>query len=140
MSEKEKLLSERNQLQVCMSELWQNVSFLSQQVCREVQSNQTPPVSATIDLTSDAPLSCLDQDSAKARSSLSRQGMVVENSEELDSRQQVQEVFGLKEENSDGPLVLVSNEEVCSPTVTVDFCQEMTVKCTTEEPDMQDSS
>ncbi|KAM4724356.1 transcription regulator protein BACH2-like isoform 2-T2 [Anableps anableps] len=140
VSEKEKLLSERNQLQVCMSELWQNLSFLSQQVCREVQSNQTPPASATIDLTSDSPLSCPDHDCAKARSAVSRQGMVGENSQELGSGQQVQKVFGLKEENSDGPLVLVSNEELCSPTVTVDFCQEMTVKCTTEEPDTQDSS
>ncbi|MEQ2238266.1 hypothetical protein ILYODFUR_031437, partial [Ilyodon furcidens] len=131
VSEKEKLLSERNQLQVCMSELWQNLSFLSQQVCREVQSSQTPPASATIDLTSDSPLSCLDQDSVKARCAVSWQGGVGENSKQLESGQPVQE---------DGPLVLVSDEEVCSPTVTVDFCQEMTVKCTTEEPDTQDSS
>uniref|UniRef100_A0A3Q2SQS6 Transcription regulator protein BACH2-like n=1 Tax=Fundulus heteroclitus TaxID=8078 RepID=A0A3Q2SQS6_FUNHE len=127
VSEKDKLLSERNQLQVCMSELWQNLSFLSQQVCREVQSSQPPPASATIDLTSDCLLSCPDQNSAKARPAVSQ------NSEEP-----AQEVFGLKKENLDGPLVLVSNEEVCSPTVTMDFCQEMTVKCTTEEPDTQD--
>ncbi|XP_047202152.1 transcription regulator protein BACH2 isoform X2 [Girardinichthys multiradiatus] len=101
VSEKEKLLSERNQLQVCMSELWQNLSFLSQ------------------------------QDSVKARCAVSWQGEVGENSKQLESGQPVQE---------DGPLILVSNEEVCSPTVTVDFCQEMTVKCTTEEPDTQDSS
>ncbi|XP_014894839.1 transcription regulator protein BACH2-like [Poecilia latipinna] len=131
VSEKEKLLSERNQLQVCMSELWQNLSFLSQQVCREVQTNQTPPESATIDLTSDPP----DQDHVKPGS-----GMVGENSEELESRRKVQNVFGRKEQNSDDPVVLVSSEELCSPTVTVDFCQEMTVKCTTEEPDTQDSS
>ncbi|XP_032403336.1 transcription regulator protein BACH2 [Xiphophorus hellerii] len=131
VSEKEKLLSERNQLQVCMSELWQNLSFLSQQVCREVQTNQTPPASATIDLTSDSS----DQDPVKPRS-----GMVGENSEEVESRRKVQDVFGRKEQNSDGPVVLVSSEELCSPTVTVDFCQEMTVKCTTEEPDTQDSS
>uniref|UniRef100_A0A3B5LN25 BZIP domain-containing protein n=1 Tax=Xiphophorus couchianus TaxID=32473 RepID=A0A3B5LN25_9TELE len=131
VSEKEKLLSERNQLQVCMSELWQNLSFLSQQVCREVQTNQTPPASTTIDLTSDSS----DQDPVKPRS-----GMVGENSEELESRRKVQDVFGRKEQNSDGPVVLVSSEELCSPTVTVDFCQEMTVKCTTEEPDTQDSS
>ncbi|XP_054909109.1 transcription regulator protein BACH2 isoform X2 [Poeciliopsis prolifica] len=131
VSEKEKLLSERNQLQVCMSELWQNLSFLSQQVCREVQTNQTPHASATIDLTSDCP----DQDPVKPRS-----GMVGENSEELESRRKVQDVFGRKGQNSDGPVVLESREELCSPTVTVDFCQEMTVKCTTEEPDTQDSS
>ncbi|KAM4541128.1 transcription regulator protein BACH2-like isoform 2-T3 [Fundulus diaphanus] len=132
VSEKDKLLSERNQLQVCMSELWQNLSFLSQQVCREVQSSQPPPAAATIDLTSDCLLSCPDQNSAKARSAVSQ------NSEELGSGQPAREVFGLKKENLDGPLVLVSNEEVCSPTVTVDFCQEMTVKCTTEEPDTED--
>ncbi|XP_038163142.1 transcription regulator protein BACH2-like [Cyprinodon tularosa] len=131
VSEKEKLLSERNQLKVCMAELWQNLSFLSQQVCSEVQSSQTQPVSATIDLTSDSLSSCPDQDSAKARSSVSLQDGVRENPEELKSRQPVQD---------DGPLVLVSNEELCSPTVTVDFCQEMTVKCTTEEADTLDSS
>lgn len=131
VSEKEKLLSERNQLKVCMAELWQNLSFLSQQVCSEVQSSQTQPVSATIDLTSDSLSSCPDQDSAKARSSVSLQDGVRENPEELKSRQPVQD---------DGPLLLVSNEELCSPTVTVDFCQEMTVKCTTEEADTLDSS
>ncbi|KAK5885824.1 hypothetical protein CesoFtcFv8_016921 [Champsocephalus esox] len=51
VNEKDKLLSERNQLKVCMSELWQNLSFLSQQVCREVQGTQ-PPAHASIDLTS----------------------------------------------------------------------------------------
>ncbi|KAF7655475.1 hypothetical protein LDENG_00055150, partial [Lucifuga dentata] len=35
--EKEKLLTERNQLKACMGELWENFSCLSQEVCRDVQ-------------------------------------------------------------------------------------------------------
>ncbi|XP_056437828.1 transcription regulator protein BACH2, partial [Gadus chalcogrammus] len=35
--EKEKLLGERNQLKACMGELWENFSCLSQEVCKEVQ-------------------------------------------------------------------------------------------------------
>ncbi|GLD64919.1 transcription regulator protein BACH2 isoform X1 [Lates japonicus] len=35
--EKEKLLTERNQLKACMCELWENFSCLSQEVCRDVQ-------------------------------------------------------------------------------------------------------
>uniref|UniRef100_A0A671XEI6 BTB domain and CNC homolog 2 n=1 Tax=Sparus aurata TaxID=8175 RepID=A0A671XEI6_SPAAU len=106
--EKEKLLSERNQLKVCMSELWQNLSFLSQQVCREVQSPQPPPVSASIDLTSNPPSPSSDEGS-------SGQGG-------LEDRQ---------------PGVVVSEAGQENPTVTVDFCQEMTEKCTTEEQKRQ---
>lgn len=127
--EKEKLLSERNQLKVCMSELWQNLSFLSQQVCREVQGNQPPSVSASIDLTSNPPSPSSERSSPRPRSPAdigsSSQGALGERQSGLDVSQ-------------DCPLVLGSTEEVCSPTVTVDFCQEMTVKCTTEEQQRHD--
>ncbi|XP_070777076.1 transcription regulator protein BACH2 [Enoplosus armatus] len=142
--EKEKLLSERNQLKVCMSELWQNLSFLSQQVCREVQGAQ-PPFSASIDLTSNPPSpSSSDEGSSQPRSPAPQQGDAACLSDVgpshggLEDRQPGVEVSGLGQENPECPLVFGSTEEVCSPTVTVDFCQEMTEKCTTEEQKRQD--
>ncbi|KAK2877166.1 transcription regulator protein BACH2-like [Channa argus] len=139
--EKEKLLSERNQLKICMSELWQNLSFLSQQVCREVQGNQPPPISTSIDLTSN-PSSPSDKDPCRPRSPVLKQSEAVcvsdvgLSQQGLEERQCSVEVSCLGQEEH--PLVLGSPEEVCSPTVTVDFCQEMTEKCTTEEQKRQD--
>ncbi|XP_042357266.1 transcription regulator protein BACH2 [Plectropomus leopardus] len=141
--EKEKLLSERNQLKVCMSELWQNLSFLSQQqVCREVQGSQPPPVSASIDLTSNPPSPSSDGGSfSRPRSPASQHSDIAFLSDRgpsqggLEDRQAGVEVSGVGQENPE--LVLGSTEEVCSPTVTVDFCQEMTEKCTTEEQKRQ---
>uniref|UniRef100_A0A3Q1IMF4 BTB and CNC homology 1, basic leucine zipper transcription factor 2b n=1 Tax=Anabas testudineus TaxID=64144 RepID=A0A3Q1IMF4_ANATE len=126
--EKEKLLSERNQLKVCMSELWQNLSFLSQQVCREVQSSQAPPVSASIDLTSNPSSPSSDKGSSQPGSQQSEAA--------LEERECGVNVSGLGQEQS--PLLLGSPKEVCSPTVTVDFCQEMTEKCTTGEQKRQE--
>lgn len=143
MCEKEKLLTERNQLKVCMSELWQNLSFLSQQVCMEVQGNQ-PPISASIDLTSNPPSPSSEEGSFQPRSPVSQQSDVACLSDVgpsqggLEDRQPGLEVSGLAKKNPDRPLVLRSTEKVCSPTVTVDFCQEMTEKCTTEEQKRQD--
>ncbi|KAG7225178.1 hypothetical protein INR49_014736, partial [Caranx melampygus] len=77
MCEKEKLLSERNQLKVCMSELWQNLSFLSQQVCREVHGSQPPPISASIDLTSIPPSPSSDDVSSHPRSPVSQQSGIM---------------------------------------------------------------
>ncbi|XP_041668172.1 transcription regulator protein BACH2-like [Cheilinus undulatus] len=126
VNEKEKLLSERNQLKVCMSELWHNLSFLSQQVCREVQAPQPPPVSASIDLTSNPPSPLSDPGSSQPRSPLPQQRHTTHRSKgALEDGQPCME----------NPPALGSTEEVCSPTVTVDFCQEMTEKCTTEEQD-----
>ncbi|XP_041828108.1 transcription regulator protein BACH2 [Melanotaenia boesemani] len=136
--EKEKLLNERNQLQVCMSELWQNLSFLSQQVCREVQSSQNPPISASIDLTSNPPSPSSDR-VVPPGSPAPQQGEVGEGSCGPGLEDGRLEVLGLGQENPESPLVLGATEEVCSPTVTVDFCQEMTEKCRTEEQQNQDS-
>ncbi|XP_041810289.1 transcription regulator protein BACH2-like [Chelmon rostratus] len=134
--EKEKLLSERNQLKVCMSELWQNLSFLSQQVCREVQGSQPPAVSASIDLTSNPPSPSSDEGSSRPRLPVSRQSNAAYLSD-VGPGQGGAEASGLERENPECPPVLGSTEEVCSPTVTVDFCQEMTEKCTTEEQKRQ---
>ncbi|XP_049597038.1 transcription regulator protein BACH2 isoform X1 [Syngnathus scovelli] len=116
--EKEKLLSERNQLKVCMSELWQNLSFLSQQVCRDVQDNRSPPLSAAMDEASyRAPKSTLGVGSVSAAESKDGQPGA-----ELLAK---------------GPLAF---EEIFSPSVTVDFCQEMIQKCTTEEQKRHDGT
>ncbi|KAI3368048.1 hypothetical protein L3Q82_026866, partial [Scortum barcoo] len=141
--EKEKLLSERNQLKVCMSELWQNLSFLSQQVCREVQGTQ-PPACASIDLTSNSPSPSPVEGSSQPRSPVSQQinpaclSDVCPSQEGLENSQPGVQVSHLGQENAGCSLVLGSTEEVCSPTVTVDFCQEMTEKCTTEEQNRRD--
>lgn len=47
------------------------------------------------------------------------------------------EESGLGRVDPERPLVLGATQEVCSPNVTVDFCQEMTEKCTTEEQKTQ---
>nr|XP_020455033.1 transcription regulator protein BACH2-like [Monopterus albus]XP_020455034.1 transcription regulator protein BACH2-like [Monopterus albus] len=135
--EKEKLLSERNQLKVCMSELWQNLSFLSQQVCREVQGSHLPPVSASIDLTSNPSSPSSDKGSSQSRSHLSQQSEAACLSDVNLSQ------VGLEDRQcgvdvSECPQVLGLPQEVCSPTVTVEFCQEMAEKCTTEEQKRQD--
>ncbi|GAA6235578.1 transcription regulator protein BACH2-like [Lates japonicus] len=140
--EKEKLLSERNQLKVCMSELWQNLSFLSQQVCRDVQGSQPPPITASIDLTSIPPSPSSDGVLSQPRSPVSQQSEAaylsdVGLNQGGEDRQCGVEVSGLGQENTECPLVHESTEEICSPTVTVDFCQEMTEKCTTEEQNRQ---
>uniref|UniRef100_A0A665WE26 BTB and CNC homology 1, basic leucine zipper transcription factor 2b n=1 Tax=Echeneis naucrates TaxID=173247 RepID=A0A665WE26_ECHNA len=138
MCEKEKLMSERNQLKVCMSELWQNLAFLSQQVCREVQGSQLPPISSSINLT--APSS--DDISSQPRSPMSpmsQQSEAVCLSDVCLGLGWQCRVEDLGQKTTECELVQTT-EETCSPTVTVDFCQEMTEKCTTEEQERQDCS
>ncbi|XP_030580858.1 transcription regulator protein BACH2-like [Archocentrus centrarchus] len=142
--EKEKLLCERNRLKVCMSELLQNLSFLSQQVRGEVQGTHPPSNSTCIDLTSNPPSPSTDEGSIQSRSPVSQQNEVAfasdldANHMGLEDKECGEEVLPLGQEDPECSLVLESTEEVCSPTVTVDFCQEMTVKCTTEEHNRQD--
>uniref|UniRef100_A0A672J5H8 BZIP domain-containing protein n=1 Tax=Salarias fasciatus TaxID=181472 RepID=A0A672J5H8_SALFA len=133
--EKDKLLSERNQLKLCMSELWQNLSFLSQQVCREVQGGQQPPppVSTSIDLTSSPPSPSSEDGSFRRTPPAAQQGEVGAGQGPPQDGQS-----GSGQKNQKCSPVLRSAEEVCSPTVTVDFCQEMTAKCTTGEQDGPD--
>nr|XP_061798704.1 transcription regulator protein BACH2-like [Nerophis lumbriciformis] len=140
--EKEKLLSERNQLKVCMSELWQNLSFLSQQVCRDAQDSHSPPVSTSIDLTST--LASLAADEASHHPKSLQRNEVVSVSDvgpdlgELKKGHPRVEVCG--QGNPKGPLVFAPTEEIFGPAVTVDFCQEMINKCTTEEHKRHDST
>ncbi|XP_041711346.1 transcription regulator protein BACH2 [Coregonus clupeaformis] len=163
--EKEKLLSERNQLKVCMGELWQNLSYLSQavsqEVCREVQGNPektkalhpthkpNDPTAATnsisimasIDLTS-------NPGSPTSEGSLAKSPYPSESPVERDvgSGQRLRkgqgggdtEVSVLGQEDPESSLEPGASPGVCSPTVSVDFCQEMTEKCTTEEQPRQD--
>lgn len=139
MCEKEKLLSERNQLKVCMSELWQNLSFLSQQVCREVQGgSEQGAVSDSIDLTSNPPSPSSDESASRQQSEAAHLSEMSPGQGGLGDRRSGVDVSGLGQENPECALVLGSTEEVCSPTVTVDFCQEMTKKCTTEEQKRHD--
>ncbi|XP_005872155.1 PREDICTED: transcription regulator protein BACH2 isoform X2 [Myotis brandtii] len=156
--EKEKLLSERNQLKACMGELLDNFSCLSQEVCRDIQSPEQvqalhrycpvlrpmglPPASSI----SPAPLGveqnlaappcavgdtvpcCLEQGAAPpgppwAPSNASENCTSARRLEGTDP--------GTFAER--GPPL-----EPRSQTVTVDFCQEMTDKCTTDEQPRKD--
>ncbi|XP_008583012.1 PREDICTED: transcription regulator protein BACH2, partial [Galeopterus variegatus] len=156
--EKEKLLSERNQLKACMGELLDNFSCLSQEVCRDIQSpeqiqalHRYCPVLRPVDLpaassVNPAPLG-VEQNLAAS------QCVVGENvpcclepgavppgppwvpgntSENCTSARRLEgtdpETFSER-----GPPL-----EPRSQTVTVDFCQEMTDKCTTDEQPRKD--
>lgn len=102
-----------------MSELWQNLSFLSQQVSQEVREAPPPPRPTNAHLTSNQPEPS-DRGSSQPRSP--------ESQPDADGSP-----GRLGQETTECPLVLGSLGPVCSPTVTVAFCQEMTEKCTTEE-------
>ncbi|XP_010877411.2 transcription regulator protein BACH2 [Esox lucius] len=159
--EKEKLLSERNQLKVCMGELWQNLSYLSQAVsqgvCREVQANPAkthslPPahaptgpasaadgiyVTASIDLTSSPGSPALEGSLSKshcASESLADRGAGRRAGRRIGGETEVLVVGQVDPESTLEPG---ASPVVCSPTVSVDFCQEMTEKCTTEEQPVQ---
>ncbi|XP_077587233.1 transcription regulator protein BACH2-like [Stigmatopora nigra] len=139
--EKEKLLSERNQLKVCMSELWQNLSFLSQQVCRDAQESHSPPVSTSIDLTTNQPSSGADEASYNPKSH--QRNKVVSVSEVSPVSGELTKghphVEACCQGNPKSPFVFASTEDLFCPAVTVDFCQEMINKCTTEEHKRHDS-
>ncbi|XP_067098532.1 LOW QUALITY PROTEIN: transcription regulator protein BACH2 [Osmerus mordax] len=157
--EKEKLLTERNQLKACMGELWENFSCLSQEVCRDVQlspeqvqslhhycpvlrpGNTTTnnnashsPAATSIDLTTH---------SGAATPEPSFQKSPGPSESEADS------AMG---NGADGPGTDVEGQEPgqltesglsfeqSNQTVTVDFCQEMTDKCTTDEQPRKDCS
>nr|XP_057913171.1 transcription regulator protein BACH2-like [Doryrhamphus excisus] len=119
--EKEKLLSERNQLKACMSELWHDLSFLSQQVCRDVQGGQ-PPSAAAAHLASRPP-----SPSFQAESPPGNKGACLSGDVELSA-------------GANGPLLFESTLDVSGSSVTVDFCQEMIEKCTTAEQKRHDGT
>lgn len=143
--EKEKLLTERNQLKACMGELWENFSCLSEEVCRDVQlspeqvhhycpilrpgnaasGNQAPPT-GSIDLTvcstpEPSFLKSAPASDGQPRSAKWKTGNGPKNA-------------GKNRETQEAGLSL----EQSNQTVTVDFCQEMTEKCTTDEQPRKD--
>lgn len=151
--EKEKLLTERNQLKACMGELWENFSCLSQEVCRDVQlspeqvqslhhycpmtrpgntantSHQPKPAASppttSIDLT-------VCSGSATPEPAFHGSSGPLESERDSDVRN--------GPDNRDASVFTQSglSSEKCNQTVTVDFCQEMTEKCTTDEQPRKD--
>ncbi|KAM3861266.1 transcription regulator protein BACH2 [Diretmus argenteus] len=158
--EKEKLLTERNQLKACMGELWENFSCLSQEVCRDVQLSPeqvqslhhycpvlrpannnaagpdpnnaaTPsPAATSIDLTT------------HSGSATPEPGFLPSpGPSESDSAVRNGANGPLKDmDGPDAGLYMESglSSEKSLQTVTVDFCQEMTDKCTTDEQPRKD--
>lgn len=145
--EKGKLLTERNQLKACMGELWENFSCLSQEVCRDVQlspeqvqslnhycpvlrpanSTDTPPNTTSIDLTTH---------SGSATPEPSFHGSPGAADSEPDSA--VRNGPDRETDSQDAGLYDESELVKSNQAVTVDFCQEMTDKCTTDEQPRKD--
>ncbi|XP_036270012.1 transcription regulator protein BACH2 [Pipistrellus kuhlii] len=156
--EKEKLLSERNQLKACMGELLDNFSCLSQEVCRDIQSPEQvqalhrycpvlrPTGLPTASSVSPAPLGveqslaappcaagdtvpcCLEQGTAPPGPPWAPGNA----SENCTSARRLEGTDPGTFSERGPPL------EPRSQTVTVDFCQEMTDKCTTDEQPRKD--
>uniref|UniRef100_A0A4W4EAK3 BTB and CNC homology 1, basic leucine zipper transcription factor 2b n=1 Tax=Electrophorus electricus TaxID=8005 RepID=A0A4W4EAK3_ELEEL len=160
--EKEKLLTERNQLKACMGELWENFSCLSQEVCRDVQlspeqvqslphycpvlrpappspSNRAPSV-ASIDLTTRSGATTPDPGFLKLPT-CDVDGQLAPASTQWGTGNGVEHVDnGEREETKASSAYSESglSLEQSNHTVTVDFCQEMTDKCTTDEQPRKD--
>uniref|UniRef100_A0A8C8S2D9 BTB domain and CNC homolog 2 n=1 Tax=Pelusios castaneus TaxID=367368 RepID=A0A8C8S2D9_9SAUR len=155
--EKEKLLSERNQLKACMGELLDNFSCLSQEVCRDMQSpeqiqalHRYCPVLRPLDLPTATNLHpspagveqnvvtsqcigegmqcCSEQDAVQ----LGAHWLPNNVSENCTTGRGLDGAEQGTYSESKLPL------EQSSQTVTVDFCQEMTDKCTTDEQPRKD--
>ncbi|CAI5769838.1 transcription regulator protein BACH2 [Podarcis lilfordi] len=151
--EKEKLLSERNQLKACMGELLDNFSCLSQEVCRDMQSSEQIqdlhrycPVLRPMDLPT---ATSINPSPAGVEQNVVTSQCVGEGLQCCSEQSPVQQLGAHWLPNNisdkcaatrvlDGAdqgtyceqeLPLEQNNQ----TVTVDFCQEMTDKCTTDE-------
>ena len=158
--EKEKLLTERNQLKACMGELWENFSCLSQEVCRDVQLSPeqvqslhhycpmtraanaagaahqpkaaASPPTTSIDLTV-----CSGSPTPEPAS---RRSPGPSESERAAIAAAVRNGALRNPDNRDASVLTQSglSSEKSNQTVTVDFCQEMTEKCTTDEQPRKD--
>ncbi|XP_049913842.1 transcription regulator protein BACH2 isoform X1 [Epinephelus moara] len=162
--EKEKLLTERNQLKACMGELWENFSCLSQEVCRDVQlspeqvqslhhycpvlrpANSTASINSahepkpapspatnttttSIDLTAHSGSATPEPSfHGSPGPSESEPDLAIRNGADKDTDGRDASLY-----TQSGLSVEKSNQ-----TVTVDFCQEMTDKCTTDEQPRKD--
>ncbi|XP_051511267.1 transcription regulator protein BACH2-like isoform X2 [Myxocyprinus asiaticus] len=151
--EKEKLLTERNQLKACMGELWENFSCLSEEVCRDVQlspeqvhhycpilrpgnatGNQTLPT-GSIDLTT-----CSTPEQSFLKSATTTDRKKRPGSAQWKTGNGPENAGNDGEEQEPGSAYLEAglSLEQSNQTVTVDFCQEMTDKCTTDEQPRKD--
>uniref|UniRef100_A0ACB8GD57 Transcription regulator protein bach2 n=1 Tax=Sphaerodactylus townsendi TaxID=933632 RepID=A0ACB8GD57_9SAUR len=151
--EKEKLLSERNQLKACMGELLDNFSCLSQEVCRDMQSSEQIqdlhrycPILRPMDLPTAV---SINSSPARVEQNIVTSQCVGESLQCCSEQSPVQQLGAHWLPNnisdkcvatrvldgadqgtySEQELPLEQNNQ----TVTVDFCQEMTDKCTTDE-------
>lgn len=155
--EKEKLLSERNQLKACMGELLDNFSCLSQEVCRDIQSpeqiqalHRYCPVLIPMDLPGasvNPPPLGVEQSLAPSPCAVGgsvpcclEPGAAPAGLPWVPSNTSENCTSGRRLEGNDpgtfperGPPL-----EARSQSVTVDFCQEMTEKCTTDEQPRKD--
>ncbi|KAL6056571.1 hypothetical protein STEG23_027165, partial [Scotinomys teguina] len=155
--EKEKLLSERNQLKACMGELLDNFSCLSQEVCRDIQSpeqiqalHRYCPVLIPMDLPGasvNPPPLGVEQSLASPQCAVGANvpcclepGAAPSGLPWVPSNTSENCTSGRRLEGTDpgtfserGPPL-----EARSQSVTVDFCQEMTEKCTTDEQPRKD--
>lgn len=156
--EKEKLLSERNQLKACMGELLDNFSCLSQEVCRDIQSpeqiqalHRYCPVLRPMGLPAASSISPVplgvEQNLAAPQCAVGEPGpcclepgaappgppWAPSNASENCTSARRLEGTDPGSFSERGPPV-----EPRSQTVTVDFCQEMTDKCTTDEQPRKD--
>ncbi|XP_029114550.1 transcription regulator protein BACH2-like isoform X2 [Scleropages formosus] len=164
--EKEKLLTERNQLKACMGELWENFSCLSQEVCRDVQLSPEQVQSlhrycSTVPRTVESGTACSAPFTVTANATTSIDLTVNSDSpipepgfpaspcpserepgsapwEAVNDANALRGVMAWEGHHSGPSDEAGSSFERCSQTVTVDFCQEMTDKCTTDEQPRKD--
>ncbi|XP_029532876.1 transcription regulator protein BACH2 isoform X1 [Oncorhynchus nerka] len=158
VNEKDKLLTERNQLKECMGELWENFSCLSQEVCRDVQlspeqvqslNHYCPvlkPGTNTIDIAGNAASNSIDltthSGSATPEPSFLKSPGPSESEPDSVMGNGADGGAGSNEAEGQEPRLYMeaglSFNEQSNQTVTVDFCQEMTDKCTTDEQPRKD--
>ncbi|XP_016422997.1 transcription regulator protein BACH2-like [Sinocyclocheilus rhinocerous] len=144
--ERQKLLTERSQLKTCMGELWENFSFLSQEVCREekwspgqsrsLYNLHPDPVSSSptgTDLRISPNPTSIDVTLTSHNSVVLSPGLTgcQAIAEPPHSHLRVDRETVLPQNTVTSERSELSH--VGSSSVTTDFCQEMTEKCTTEE-------
>ncbi|KAM6954653.1 transcription regulator protein BACH2 isoform 2-T3 [Aplochiton taeniatus] len=155
VNEKDKLLTERNQLKACMGELWENFSCLSQEVCRDVQLSPEQvqslhhycpvlrPANSTASNSHAAPTSTqsatsIDLTTRSASATPEPSFLKSPGPSESEADSAIGNGADGPGNDTDGQEPSLYAESGHSPeqsnqAVTVDFCQEMTDKCTTDE-------
>ncbi|KAK2856662.1 hypothetical protein Q5P01_005397 [Channa striata] len=158
--EKEKLLTERNQLKACMGELWENFSCLSQEVCRDVQLSPEQIQSLHHYCPVLRPANSTASNNAAHESKPTRSSAATNTTTSIDLTTHSGSVtpepsfHGSPGPSESEPDLAVKyradkdadsqesesgqSTETSNQTVTVDFCQEMTDKCTTDEQPRKD--